>query len=96
MTFQERGRILHGSKRPDLFPTMWIAHWLDILIAAGLVANALIWLPAVADRVNVADISCPARPAFIRYPEGMRQAVCNPTGINWSAATKSVSVASIK
>ena len=59
---------------------------LRFIIVVLLILDVLVWLPAIYRRPpNIADISCPARPAKpIRYPDGWRVPSCKPTGIDWS------------
>lgn len=59
---------------------------LRALIVLGLIANALLWIPAITAHHNMADHVCPVEKKWIRYPEhlgGSHFAVCNPTGIDW-------------
>lgn len=36
-----------------------------------------------AERQRALDSSCPAATAHVRYPDGMHEAVCNPTNVAW-------------
>ena len=52
-----------------------------VLIAACVA----VWTPALMrPAVKYEDSVCPSKPVFVRYPDGMRQAYCKPTGIVWA------------
>lgn len=36
-----------------------------------------------AERQQTLDASCPTVKRYIRYPDGMHEAVCNPTNVAW-------------
>lgn len=39
--------------------------------------------PSPVDRQWVLDNTCPVKKAYVRYPDGMHEASCQPTGIVW-------------
>lgn len=55
----------------------------SILIAAC----AIVWLWILATpAIKYEDKVCPPQAKPVRYPDGMRVPVCNPTGIVWQVS----------
>jgi len=57
------------------------------LITTLLLTTFFLWAvlghSTEAERQQVVDSSCAVKVKQVRYPDGMRTPVCNPTGVAW-------------